>query len=390
MKLGFYYHIPVKQQGGDLYLPGYLAVFVDALAAEVEVLFLFLHEDLSKNDHADTLLLSPNIRWMNLGGKTPAWHRELFHFKTLGKVRKQLQQCDKLLVRAPTPLAPHFHCYLKRRKIVFMIVGDYLSGAEYLKRPNNLRNRLIYYYLRINDFLFQSEIKKSHIIVNSLQLKEKYQLKAKSVSLIKTTTLRNSDFFEREDTCIAEPVRLLYTGRIDPAKGLFELLNATHTLLQSGRKIDIHIVGWEENPAKPIEHQLIEKSKELQISDRVFFHGKKKVGPELNALYRTSDIYIIPSYHEGFPRAIWEAMANSLPVIATAVGSIPYYIEDKKHALLIPPKDVGAIVDAVQVLIEDVKLRRGLIKNAFELTKNNTIEIQTASLVQVLNTLSYV
>ena len=106
----------------------------------------------------------------------------------------------------------------------------------------------------------------------------------------------------------------------------------------------------------------------------------------MNQLYRDAQIYIIASVSdfEGFPRTIWEAMANSCPVIATRVGSIPHYLEHERHALLIEPKDVEGIVEAVKRLLSDEALRQKLIRNGYALAQTNTLEIQTKRLVQIL------
>jgi glycosyltransferase involved in cell wall biosynthesis len=124
------------------------------------------------------------------------------------------------------------------------------------------------------------------------------------------------------------------------------------------------------------------------FENKMKFHGFKKVGPDLNEMYRMADIYVIPSYHEGFPRTIWEAMANSLPVVATKVGSIPYFLEDKKHAILINPKKTSDIVKAVNQLISDNNLRKLLIRNGIEISKTNTLEQQTKKMVDRIKSLA--
>ncbi|MCO1498175.1 glycosyltransferase, partial [Limosilactobacillus reuteri] len=88
-------------------------------------------------------------------------------------------------------------------------------------------------------------------------------------------------------------------------------------ILSNKYKIIIDIVGWEEQGSFSYEKALKQIAIENGIGEKIIFHGKKEIGPELNTYYRNADIYAIPSYHEGFPRTIWEAMANSLPVIAT-------------------------------------------------------------------------
>jgi glycosyltransferase involved in cell wall biosynthesis len=77
-------------------------------------------------------------------------------------------------------------------------------------------------------------------------------------------------------------------------------------------------------------------------------------------------------------------MANSLPVIATSVGGIPYYLSNMKNALLIEPKNSKAIESAIESLINDAELRMSMVKNGFELVQENTLEFQTAYMMRVI------
>jgi glycosyltransferase involved in cell wall biosynthesis len=148
----------------------------------------------------------------------------------------------------------------------------------------------------------------------------------------------------------------------------------------------LHLVGWEEDTNKPVEIQCIKLAEEKGVDEIVLFHGKKKIGPELDAMYRMADIFLIPSYHEGFPRVIWEAMANSLPVIATKVGAIPFTLKDQEDALLIAPQDSDQLTAAVLQLISSASLRKQLIKSGYQLASQNTLENQTATMLNIIST----
>jgi glycosyltransferase involved in cell wall biosynthesis len=384
MRLGFYYHIPITKIDGSLYAPSYLSVFIEELSNQLDSLLLFMHEATElERLQCDRLILTKNIEWVNLGIKTPAWHRVLHHKQLLKKKLFMLGKCDIFLVRSPSPLAPYFGKYTNDVKLVYMIVGDYSESFRNMN-VKSLRQRLVYLFLRYNNWLFEKSIKETDIVVNSPLLFNKYKLIAKSIHQIRTTTLSNGDFFERLDTCLSKKINLLYTGRIDTQKGLFELLEATKLLINDGYDVNCNIVGWETDSAEPIKKALISYSVENEISRNIIFHGQKKVGEELNEIYRVCDIYIIPSYHEGFPRTIWEAMANGLPVIATKVGAITSFLSNNYHAILINPKDVGILYSAIVQLIENGDLRRNLILQGALLAKENTLEKQTRHLTETL------
>ena len=375
-KVAFYYHITVCEKCGKIFAPGYLGVFIESLAGSFEELTLVMHEvNENQSNSCDYEIKANNIKWINLGKKTPVWHRDLFHRKILKNKLEQIKDCQVLIVRSPTPLAPYFKRYLKDIKLVFMIVGDYSESVKQSTKYSFgewIRNR----YLMHNDRLFSKEIWNTDILVNSPVLYDRYNGKSKSIFQIRTTTLSDSDFYERTDTCTNKEIKILYTGRIDPLKGVFELLHACEQLINQGYNISLHYVGWETVESKPIENRIIEISRKSGIDSKVVFHGKKTVGFGLNEMYRMADIYALPSYEEGFPRTIWEAMANSLPVVSTPVGAIPSYLTKNENVVLVEPKSVEALVIGLKEIIEQAALRRKLISNGFQIAKSNTLEVQ--------------
>ena len=167
-------------------------------------------------------------------------------------------------------------------------------------------------------------------------------------------------------------------------KGLREIVHATAELAAEGLSVESHFVGWEEDRRNPVRTELLRLGEELGVRSQLIFHDRKAVGPELNAMYRMADIYVLPSYHEGFPRTIWEAMANGLPVVASKVGSIPAYLDDGENCLLVEPRDARCLAEQLRVLINNRELRIRMIKNGQELARQNTLQGQARRLVHVL------
>jgi glycosyltransferase involved in cell wall biosynthesis len=380
--LGFYYHIPFAVGAGDeLYTQGMLGVFLEGLAKEVEVLVLLCHTYKGEDEY---LLRSKNIRLVDLGTKTPAWHRHIFHSKILRNIKNELDGLNVLLVRAPSPLAPFFNKHLSKDCLLrYYIVGSYKSSSHEM-RAKTIREHLIKIYLKVNHQLFLYRLKDEVVFVNSLQLKNELEGVCASVINVPTTTLTDNDFFNRKDTCNGNIINILFTGRIDLQKGLMELLQAFVILCDEYSNLRLHLVGWEEGHEKTVERLLKKTSEDLRVQDKVVFHGRKKVGEELWQMYRMADIYCIPSYHEGFPRTIWEAMANGLPVIATRVGGIPNYLSTHYDSILIKPKSVDEIVEAIKNLISSKALRKQIIDNGYSLVKDNTIEYRVKELLSYL------
>ena len=81
---------------------------------------------------------------------------------------------------------------------------------------------------------------------------------------------------------------------------------------------------------------------------------------ERDQLLENADAFVLPSYNEGLPMSMLEAMAWGLPAIVTPVGGIPEVISDKQNGLLVQPGNQQQLVQAMQSLIEDERLRLAL------------------------------
>jgi glycosyltransferase involved in cell wall biosynthesis len=385
MNLGFYYHVPVFIEGNNIKIPSYLGVFVDSLAENVENLFLFMHQlEHDYDKHCDYTLKNKNIILSSLGEKKPAWHRFLFPNITLKQIEQEIEVCDYFIVRSPSPLAPAFYNHFKNKtQLVYLVVGDYVKGVNHLEQFW-VRKLAIKILSVRNDYQLTKVLAKTKTLVNSLELFNKYKPFVQNLFEVRTTTISKNDFYFRENTCLNSKINLLYTGRFDLAKGLIELVESVALLVKKKYDIQLNLVGWDESSKKTTEKLILKKAIQLNIVDRIIFLGKKSVGKELNKYYRNADIYVIPSYHEGFPRTIWEAMANSLPVITTNVGSIPFYLTNNVNSILINPKNVVEIEKAIEFIIHNDDIRKIIIKNANELVTQNTLEFQAKKIIGII------
>ena len=260
-------------------------------------------------------------------------------------------------------------------------------GLKELSQPY-IRKKIIILWSKWNRFLQDRCIRKNDLIVNSQMLFEDNKNHAKSVKIIRTTTLYEKDLYKREDTCKNDIVRLLYTGRIDRSKGLFEMVNALSLLINDGIKVELHFVGWaSENDT--IVKEILDRSSKKKINKFIYFHGYQPLGDKLFSFYKKSDIYLIASIgNEGFPRTIWEAMAHSLPVIATKIGSIPHFLSNERDSLLINPKSEKELFYAIKRIILDKDLRRKIIKNGFQLSTFQTLENRSKEFIEHIKNLS--
>jgi glycosyltransferase involved in cell wall biosynthesis len=385
MILGFHYHIPAYEKDGLIYTSGFLGVFLDSLASNIEELVCFMHTPLPSEDFLmDYSLKNKNIRLISMGPHVSMPRRLLASGRIVSSIKPELIRLDFLLIRSPTPLLPALS-RVRNVKRAFLIVGDYLKSAKDLRQPF-FRKKAIQLWAAINKWQQDKAIKNALVLVNNGLIYNELKPIEKNLHLVKTTTLQSGDFFVREDTCQSDTINMLYTGRLDLSKGLCEMVEVLAIIRLKGIDAKLHLVGWEDKNANEVTSLLRKQAETLHVTQSILFHGKKQVGSELNALYRMADLYIIGSkVNEGFPRTIWEAMANSVPVIASSIGSIPLFLQADTHALLIEPGSIESMAGAVLKIIQQKELRKQIIKNGFELAQSNTLEKQSSHIITLLN-----
>jgi len=156
----------------------------------------------------------------------------------------------------------------------------------------------------------------------------------------------------------ASPVRLLYHGRVDRRKGSLDFLWALALLRERGVPFAATISGIGPD---------YDSSRELaaQLGLDVEFPGyvDYDAAPEL---YRRADVFVSPTYAEGFSNTILEAMASGLPSVSCYAVGVVDCLRDNENGLLVQPGDVAAQTDALRRVIEDVPLRRRLAATALE------------------------
>src|SRR5437867_8712577 len=157
-------------------------------------------------------------------------------------------------------------------------------------------------------------------------------------------------------------------GRLVPIKGLEWLLKAAPRVLAEFPQACFVIIG--EGPLLGALKQLTSK---LGIGLRVVFLGAREDVPECLAAL---DLFVLPSLNEGMGRALIEAMAVGLPVVATRVGGIPDIVADGTTGLLVPPRDDGALAEAILTLLRD-RSRRAVYGEAGRRHVSGRFDVET-------------
>lgn len=389
MKLAYHYHTILSKTDNRYWIAGYQGVFIDALAQEVDELHLIFHVHEGPSEASDYRLEAKNIVVHDLGPKTSAWKR---FFK--GPSNKNLvsdlkeSSIDKYIFRSPSPLSVFFGRHFKGSNSFFYVVGDYEEGSDNFL-VKGFRELVVKKFTSYMGKEITKAYRNRRIIVNSEALMEKLRLISNDIVLIKTTTLSASLMQLREDTFKDDVIKVLYAGRFDWNKGHKELLEGFKDFLSESKvNAELRLVGWEDDPSKPVENGMLALAQKLGLKDKIKFLGRKAVGAELNAAYRAADVYVLPSYAEGFPRTLWEAMGQATPVIASKVGGIPNILSHGQHAYLIEPHSSNEVTKALKEVHENQDFRKKIIKNGFALAKENTLEQQVQNILKHINGVS--
>jgi D-inositol-3-phosphate glycosyltransferase len=164
---------------------------------------------------------------------------------------------------------------------------------------------------------------------------------------------------------------LLFVGRIEPLKGLPNLICALDLIRKSGNPISgcyclIVIGGDPDASADTMSEEMARVKalcKELGVEDLVVFLGKKSQ-ETLPYYYSSADALIMPSYYESFGMVALEAMACGTPVIASQVGGLPFLVQNGKTGFIVPGGSPEALVDPLMKLMTNDDLRKKMGQQA--------------------------
>ncbi|SES77323.1 Glycosyltransferase involved in cell wall bisynthesis [Methanococcoides vulcani] len=163
-------------------------------------------------------------------------------------------------------------------------------------------------------------------------------------------------------------IHILFAGYLAKEKGIYDILDSIPHVLQKHNNARFVFAGIEE---KLGEFDKIKKyASELNIDNNTFFLGMLSK-QEMVDTYKKSNIFILPSYIEGLPISILEAMAAGLPIISTPVGGIPEVIVDGENGFLITPGDSLELANKIIELIGSLKLRMMMGEFNQEKIRNN-------------------
>ena len=171
---------------------------------------------------------------------------------------------------------------------------------------------------------------KSHLIVSYLNLGNKLP------------SLNPQFLFKKK---LSNKIKLLFVGRVERRKGIFELIETCVILRDKKINFSLDVLGGGSS-FKEVNELLNKHNLQKYVS----LHGQISNYSKIISYYKMSDVFVLPSYTEGFPRVIYTAMEYGLPVITTLVGGIPSIMKDQYNCISVSVGSSREIINAVSLL----------------------------------------
>ncbi len=199
----------------------------------------------------------------------------------------------------------------------------------------------------------------AEIVVLSEEWKQKIADITGNLNIIVMHNPVSHDLLPPVDRTERQQAVVLFVGRLERDKGVFDLLAAIARLRSRFPAVRLWLAG-----AGDVE-AVNRCARELGVAHAMELLGWI-TGPQKRRAFAAASVFALPSYTEGLPVALLEAMGARLPVVATDVGGIPSVVTQHANGLLVKPGDIGALADALATVLGDPLLRERMGRQSRE------------------------
>jgi len=217
---------------------------------------------------------------------------------------------------------------------------------------------------KLFNFVFQKNT--LQVVLASSFKNDLEQLKPKNITniLVTTTAIDKSEIVKSESVDSSDVLKVLFLGRIQDLKGVEELIDAIITLHKANelQNYKFTIVGHENKTG--YTDLLKTKLKNHNISDDLVTFPGRVIGKDKFNLYATNHIYVLPSYTEGCPNSVLEALASGLFCITTRVGALSDVVVPNENGLFVDMKNSESIVKALQFCNDNKSYNENRVANS--------------------------
>jgi glycosyltransferase involved in cell wall biosynthesis len=223
------------------------------------------------------------------------------------------------------------------------------------------------------DGVYRLISRRSATAVQGRELAARYGGRTGRVLVMTESVLRSRDVVEQPaQRDWSGEIMLLTVARIEPEKNPRLLVEALARL--DAENPGRYRVVWVGEGS--MEDAVRAHAAELGIDHILELRGYVPIDAGLLDLYRGAHLFVHVSFSEGMPKVLIEAFASGVPVVATDVGGVRAVADDGRAALLVPPDDLTALVEAIRRLENDADLRERLAARGLELARGLTLEAE--------------
>lgn len=374
MKILIHHHTKPCLSNKGIHVQSFIGSWISELSNYFTQIGLLMQTDHELKKEHDFLLSNDNIVLHDYKEiNTPSFFQRNQY---LINVCKEISyKYDVLLIRGITPKQKIIYDNCDIKKKYFLMVGSLNDSRPRLKI--NKTGLIVWFLYWSRRRELKNIAKGAQLFSNSKGVVKELQEIFKTEAIFTpTNTINSKDFIPFKDFYPTKKIRVLFCGRVVKEKGIEELLIAIEAVRSKGLDVMIDIVG---KCPPEYEPKLFNLLKQLKVpSSKINFHGFIPFGEKLLEFYRNSDIYILPSWHEGFPHSIWEAAASCTPVIVSPVGGIPSLITNQ-DVLFCKLKDSNSIAECIIKIINNPRTTneqiRSLYKLAFTYNSNKCAQL---------------
>jgi len=172
--------------------------------------------------------------------------------------------------------------------------------------------------------------------------------------------VKNNDFKKRLKI---KGKLVLFFGRLNVTKGPDKFVEIAKSILKKRKDVTFVIRGPDEGMKKTVK-KLIGNEKRIHLLDAI--RDRK----EIIKMYQAADVFVLPSYREGLPLTLFEAMAAGLPIVASPVNGVPYEMKDPENGYLVEYGNNKGFEEKIIKFLDNPKLRKKVSLNNLKKSKN--------------------